>query len=115
MTELLLLQYDLFRRRFVGNRVQVGIEWFAETTIITLLTISGAIMGYAKQPATNVLLRPTRSQVPMQTKKSVLHHVLGFVSREPETYQILQQGFAQFAVQSRSLARVSREARERQR
>ena len=51
----------------------------------------------------------------MQTKKSVLHHILGFVSREPETYQISQQRFAQFAVQNRSLARVSREARERQR
>ena len=97
------------------NRVDVWIEWFAETTIITMLTISGAVMGDAKQPATNVRLRPARGQVPVQAKKSVLHDILRFVSREPETYQISQQRFAQFAIQSGSLARVSRKAREWQR
>src|SRR5260370_42141892 len=80
-----------------------------------MLTISGAIMGDAKQPAMNVLLRPTRGQVPMQTKKSVLHDILRFVSREPETYQISQQRFAELAVQGGSLARVGRKAREWQR
>jgi hypothetical protein len=59
-----------------------------------MLTISGAIVGDAKQPAANVLLRPARSEVPVQADKSVLHDILRFVSREPETYQISQQRFA---------------------
>jgi hypothetical protein len=77
-----------------------------------MLKISGAIVGDAKQPATNVLLRPTRSQVPVQAKKCVLHDILCFVSREPETHQISKQRFAQFAVQGGGLARIGREARE---
>src|SRR5205823_4712858 len=80
----------------------------AETAIITKLAISGAIVSDAKQPATNVVLRCSRRQVPMQADKSVLHDILRFVSRKAEAYQVAQQRFAEFPVQSGSLGRVSR-------
>jgi hypothetical protein len=51
----------------------------------------------------------------MKAKKSVLHDILRFISREPETYQISQQRFAQFAVQIGCLARVRLKARSWQR
>ena len=47
----------------------------------------------------------------MEAEKSVLHDILRFISREPETYQISQQRFALFAVQIGCLARVRRKAR----
>ena len=71
-------------------------------------------MGDAKQPAANVFLRPARGQVLMQAEKSILYYILRFLAREPETGQISQQGFTQFAIQGGGLARIGRKARERQ-
>ena len=50
----------------------------------------------------------------VQAEKGVLHDILRFVRREPESGQISQQGFAQFAIQIGRLARIGRKARERQ-
>jgi hypothetical protein len=50
----------------------------------------------------------------VQAQKGVLHDILRFLCREPETGQISQERFAQFAIQIGSLARIGRKARERQ-
>ena len=112
--KLLLCQHRLLRRRLVRNRVEDGIERPAEAPGIAFLAIPGAVMGDAKQPAANVFLRPARRNMLVQAEESVLHDVLRFVRREPQSGQISQQGFTQFAIQGGGLARIGRKARERQ-
>jgi hypothetical protein len=96
----------------IRDRVNSVIEWFAETPMIAILTISRLVMCDAKHPAANVLLRPAGGQVPMQVKKSILNYILRFVAGESQTYQVSKQRFAQFAIQSRSLTGAGREAQE---
>src|SRR5258708_29525295 len=81
--------------------------------VVAILAVPRLIVRHAKQPASNVLLRPARGQVPVQGKKSVLNHVLRFIARKSEAYQVSKQWFAQFAIQGRSLTSACRQARER--
>ena len=69
------------------NQVEDCIERPAKAPGIAFLTIPGAVMGDAKQPAANVFLRPARGQVLMQAEKSILYYILRFLAREPETDQ----------------------------
>src|SRR5438128_2658916 len=50
----------------------------------------------------------------MQSKKSILNHVLCFIHRESKTHEISEQRSVQFAIQGSSLTVAGRKPRERQ-
>jgi hypothetical protein len=63
------------------DRVNFTIARRAEISIVPILPVSGLIVRHAKQPPSNVFLRSARGQVPVQYQKSILHHILRFITR----------------------------------
>ena len=62
--------------------------------MVARLTITGLIVGHAKQPPPNVFLVPTRGQMTLEVHKSVLYHILRIVAGKTETDEVAQQRLA---------------------
>jgi hypothetical protein len=87
-----LLQHGALRSRFVRDRVHFGITRRAEIPVVPVLAVSGLIVRHAKEPASNVFLRTTRGQVPVQDQKSVLHDVRASSLESPRQTRYRSKG-----------------------